>query len=119
MRRITKLGGYAIAVGAGIAAFVWLAKDRLLGPENALVSPAEAPAFRVASGPPTAVQTADDDLSHVKGIGPVYRARLQQAGIATFAALSSASATEVAATAEVAAEKSADWIRQAADLAAD
>ena len=119
MRRITKLGGFVIAIGAGAAAVVWLVKDRLLGPETAPVTPAEAPAFRVAPGPPTAPKNSGDDLSKVKGIGPVYRARLEQAGIETFSALGSASAAEIASKAEVPAEKAADWIRQAADLAAD
>lgn len=118
MRRITKLGGYLVGIGAGVAAVVWLVKDRLLGPETVPVSPEDAPAFRVAPGPPPSPTAADDDLSDVKGIGPVYRARLQQAGITTFSGLASASTAEIASTAEVPEEKAADWVRQAGDLAA-
>ena len=116
MRRITKLGSYLIGIGAGAAAVVWLVKDRLLGPETVPVRPEEAPAFRVAPGPPSRPSISDDDLSEVKGIGPVYRARLEQAGITTFSALAAATAEDIASAAEIPADKAEDWIKQAAGL---
>lgn len=119
MRRITKLGGYLVGIGAGAAAVIWLVKDRLLGPETVPVTPEDAPAFRVAPGPPPVTpETSDDDLSRVKGIGPVYRARLEQAGISTYSSLADATAAAVASAAEVSEPKAEDWVRQAGDLAA-
>ena len=116
MRRITKLGGYLIGIGAGAAAVVWLVKDRLLGPETVPVGTEDAPAFRVAPGSPTPPAALDDDLSEVKGIGPVYQARLKLAGITTFSGLASATATAIATAAEVPEKKAEDWVRQAGDL---
>ncbi len=118
MRRITKLGSYIVGIGAGAAAVVWLVKDRLLGPETAPVHAEDAPAFRVAPGPPSRPSASDDDLSEVKGIGPVYRARLEHAGITSFSALALATTTEIAAAAEIPADKAEDWIKQAGGLTA-
>ena len=81
------------------------------------MSPAEAPAFRVApSDTPKESPAGADDLSEVKGIGPVYRARLQQAGITTFAAMVKAGSERMAEAAEVTADRAADWLSQAAAL---
>lgn len=117
MRRITKLGSILVGVGAGAAAVVWMIKDRLLGPESTPVTPEEAPAFRVT---PTRVvptpATGGDDLSRVKGIGPVYRARLEQAGIGTFDAMIQAGTAAVAEAAGITDERAADWLAQAATL---
>jgi len=118
MRRITKLGSYVIGIGAGVAAVVWLVKDRLLGPETVPVRAEDTPAFRVAPGPPSRPSASDDDLSEVKGIGPVYRARLEQAGITSFSALALATTAEVASAAEIPTDKAEDWIRQASGLSA-
>ena len=118
MHRITKLGGYVIGIGAGAAAVVWLVKDRLLGPETVPARPEDASASRVAPGPPSPPSVSDDDLSEVKGIGPVYRARLEQAGFTTFSALALATTAEIAAAAEIPTDKAADWIRQAGGLPA-
>jgi len=117
MRRITKLGGYLVGIGAGAVALGWLIKDRLLGPETQPVTPEDAPAFRVAPGPPSVPGPADDDLSDIKGVGPVYRARLEQAGFGSFEAIASAAASQLAAAAGVPEERAEDWRRQAATLA--
>jgi predicted flap endonuclease-1-like 5' DNA nuclease len=113
---MTKIGGYLVGIGAGAAALVWLIKDRLLGPESVPVTAEDAPAFRVAPGPPSAVNTEVDDLSQITGIGPVYRARLEQAGISSFAALAAATTQEIATAAEVADERADDWRSQASSL---
>jgi predicted flap endonuclease-1-like 5' DNA nuclease len=118
MRRITKLGSVLVGIGAGAAAVVWLIKDRLLGPETAPVSVDDAPAFRVAPSSSPAERSADaDDLSEVKGIGPVYRARLEQAGVTTFAGLAAMTAEDVAEAAGVTADRAKDWLSQATKLA--
>jgi predicted flap endonuclease-1-like 5' DNA nuclease len=117
MRRFTKIGSALIGIGAGAAAVAWLVKDRLLGPETRPMGPGEAPAFRVApGGARTDPVAGDDDLSEVKGIGPVYRARLEQAGITSVEAMVEAGADRIADAAEVTVERAADWLAQAATL---
>lgn len=117
MRRFTKIGSVLVGIGAGAAAVVWVIKDRLLGPESKPMGPEEAPAFRVApADTPSEPEAGDDDLSEVKGIGPVYRGRLEQAGITTFAALVDAGPDRVAEAAEVTVERATDWLAQAAAL---
>lgn len=118
MRRITKLGGFLVGIGAGAAAIIWMVKDRLLGPEAAPVTVETAPAFRVAPGPPQVPEAGSDDLTAVKGIGPVYRARLEEAGISSFDRLASSSSDDVSAAAGVDPERAADWIDQAHNLTA-
>ena len=114
MRRITKFGSVLIGIGAGAVAVVWLIKDRVLGPEAGSAGPSEAPAFRVApSDRPPQPTPGADDLSEVKGIGPVYQARLEQAGITTFAALVAAEPQGIADAAGVTEGRAADWVSQA------
>ena len=116
MNRLTRIGGSLVGIGAGAVALLWLLKDRLSGPATTPVRTGDAPGFRVA--PPSAgtPSAAADDLGEVKGIGPVYRARLAEAGIETFAGLSAASAESVAEAAGVPAERATDWIDQARGL---
>ena len=116
MNRLTKVGGAVVGVGAGVAAVLWLMRDKLSGPAVEPVTVDDAPAFRVPP-PPTKRTAPVDDLSDVTGIGPVYRARLGEAGIDSFAALAAADAESVAEAAGVPVDRAQDWIEQAAGLA--
>lgn len=112
MRRTTKVGGLIVGIGAGIAAVVWMVRDRLVKPVVVPVTPAEAPAFRVA--PPRAPARADaDDLTDIKGIGPVFQGRLAAAGISRFDELAAMTAAELADVAGVPEGRAAEWIDQA------
>lgn len=115
MKRLARFGGMLIGIGAGMVGLLWLLKDRLMGPEAVPVTPEEAPRFRVA---PATQVTADsqDDLSQVKGIGPVFRARLGEAGVSTFADLARADAEALATRIDVAASRVDDWVDQARRL---
>ncbi len=71
-----------------------------------------------AQAPDSLAPTAAEDLARVWGIGPVYRARLAEAGIATFADLAAADPAVVITATGVPPARAADWIAQAAALAA-
>lgn len=119
MKRILRIVGIA----AGVAAAAWLVKDRLL--PNPTPPPGSTPAFRspqtVASpqrpstpaAPPTPEAGSGDDLTAIKGIGPVYAERLAEAGVTTFTGLARADAVELAGRLEVDEDKTASWIDQA------
>ena len=112
MRRTAKVGGLVISVGAGLAALAWMLRDRLVRPTVVPVSPEDAPAFRVS--PPTAAARADaDDLTEIKGIGPVFSARLAAAGISRFDELAATSGSRLAEIAGVPETRAAEWISQA------
>lgn len=72
-----------------------------------------------APGPAEEKAASDEpnDLTRVRGIGPVYRARLNEAGITTFAELADAGPAAVIEAAGVTSERAADWIAQAGTLA--
>ena len=112
MKRFIRLVWWA----AIIAAIVWLLRDRLVpAPEPIADSP---PHYRVAPPPhPPEPDTVDDDLEAVKGIGPVYAARLADLGISTFASLAAADAEQLAGELDVRIDQTTDWIAQARALA--
>jgi predicted flap endonuclease-1-like 5' DNA nuclease len=97
----------AIAATAGLLLFL---KSRSGPPRIPLDQPSP---FRAAEPEPA----GPDDLSDVKGIGPVYAARLADAGMATFAQLASSDPQTVARHAGVSERAAADWITQASELA--
>ena len=86
----------------------------------------ENPAVLPAAGPPeedeeeqvegeeAPASAQPEDLAEVWGIGPVYRARLAEIGITTFAQLAAADPDTVVAATGVPPSRAADWIAQAA-----
>jgi predicted flap endonuclease-1-like 5' DNA nuclease len=114
MKRFTRICGAVAGIAAVVVVALWLLKDRIAGPAPAPVEPADAPRFRV---PPPAPAPPADDLTAIKGIGPVYSARLAEAGIVGYAALTAADAAELAGKIDVAESQIEDWKAQASDLA--
>jgi predicted flap endonuclease-1-like 5' DNA nuclease len=105
-----------IALGAGVA---WLLRDRLV-PGPTAPNPHPPPFRHPPEAPHATADTAEsaaDDLTRVNGIGPVYAARLDAAGITTFRDLAEIDADRLAADAGLPRDRVADWIGKAADLA--
>ena len=103
-KQFLRVGGVVVGLGAA----VWALRDKLL------------PAPEIPDGPPPRFRTvppspnAADDLTEVKGVGPVYAQRLVDAGITTFAMLANADVAAVAGAANVSESQAASWIGQAA-----
>ncbi len=112
------IAGILAAAGAAVAA-IWVLKNRIAAPKP--VGPAEPaklpPAPPAQSKTPKPAGRPVDDLAVVKGIGPVYRARLAAAGITSFGALAAADPADVAAAAQVPESRARDWVTQAGSLA--
>lgn len=104
MKRFARILG----IIAGIGVIVWAVRDRFVSltvpkepeppafrtpPTPARPTPAEDPGAVAASGEPAGAPpvASADDLTEVKGIGPVFAGRLTEAGITSFAELAAAS----------------------------
>lgn len=114
------------------AAVTWVYREKLLP----IPAPSQTPPphFRSdppqvaardaeAAPPPTTTETSDapptvagDDLTEVKGIGPVYRQRLADIGITTFAELLDGDVADIAEHIEVTESHVHEWMDQARDL---
>ncbi len=116
-----------LGVVAGVVGVVWLTRDRLLPTPK--VSSEQPPPFRHhESDQPKAVEPADeaptpqtepqragtDDLTIIKGIGPVRSGHLAEEGIVTFADLAAADPKSLAEQFDVAEATAADWVAEAA-----
>ena len=96
-----------VVVGLGAAA--WALRDKLL------------PAPAIPDGPPPRFRTSEsqsapsepDDLTAIKGIGPVYAERLVAAGIDSFAALAAAAPESAGDAAGVSADTATSWVKSA------
>ncbi len=107
-KRFLGIGG----VLAGVGATIWALRDRLLPAPQIPEGP--PPRFRTAAAPSAPIPAGDDDLTDIKGIGPVYAGRLADAGVTTFAELAAADAATLAPRIHVPEPSVADWIEQAA-----
>jgi predicted flap endonuclease-1-like 5' DNA nuclease len=108
---MNKLLRLLLTLGA-IAGILWLLRDKIVPPPQPPV--AHPPSFR---SPPPPEPTPADNLERLRGIGPVYKARLADLGITTFAALAQAERSTIAAALELGDEQVAELIAQARDLA--
>ena len=107
MNKIVK----AVAMVAGIAAVAWAMRDRFFS----IASPKEPepPRFRVV---PMSDAGDGDDLTTIRGIGPVFAARLQESGYLTFASLATADPSALAEAAGVSVDRAEDWAAQATSV---
>ena len=119
-----------LGVIAGVAAVVWLTRDRLLPTPK--VSSEQPPPFRhhetdpsqepaSAAEEPPAPATPEpaatpDDLTVIKGIGPVRSGHLAEEGITTFAELAAADPKSLAEQFDVAETAAVEWVAEAASL---
>ena len=106
-KNVVRLAGLAV----GVAAAAWALRDRLLpGPE---IHDEPPPKFRE---PSTESSAASDDLTVVKGIGPVTAEHLTDAGVSSIEDLASADPSALAETLGKSETAVAKWVQAAADL---
>ncbi len=92
---------------AGLAAAAWAMRDRMLPPPE--IHDEAPPKFRTGGGA--------DDLTVIKGIGPVYQERLAQAGIHSFSDLRTADPRDIARAAGTSHAVADHWVEFARDQA--
>lgn len=130
MRRLGRLIASLVIVGG----LVYFAYQRLrpARPQETFIPPTPPPASPPPPGTTSQPATASapaptsspvpgapaDDLTTIKGIGPVYARGLKELGITTYAQLAAATAEQVTAGMDVRGTANVDsWIAQARDLA--
>ena len=104
---IRKLFRFAALVALA-SAIVWLTREHLLPTPQ--VSHEPAPHYRSTPPPP---QATPDDLTAIKGIGPVFADRLADLGIKSFRGLSEIAPEAVADDLGTSPETVSDWVAQA------
>ena len=102
---ISKIFRLAV-ITAALCVIVWLTREHLLPTPH--VSHEPPPHYRSTPPPPE-----PDDLTAVKGIGPVYANKLHATGVTTFRALAEANPQVLAEELGVAADMVSGWIGQA------
>ncbi len=115
MKRLIRLLVF-VALGTAVA---WWLRERLVPPPQ--LPEEHPPPFRSAPHAhtpedPDPVPPDSDDLSIIRGIGPVYRERLADAAVTTFEQLAGADTVTLAEAVDVAAAQVEDWQEQARAL---
>ncbi len=102
-------------ITAAVAAWLyWLWQQRReVMPTPLIVSPRTPIAV---SSPPHEPTSDPDDLTKIKGIGPVFAKRLNKAGIFTYAQLAGQTAEKVQFITQVTRWDPAEWIAEADQL---
>jgi predicted flap endonuclease-1-like 5' DNA nuclease len=91
---------------AGLGAAAWALRDRMLPPPEIHDEP--PPKFRTGGVP--------DDLTLIKGVGPVYQDRLAEAGVHSFSDLGGRDASQIAEIAGTSVAVAQDWVKSAQAL---
>ena len=103
-----------LITAAIVAWLYWLWQQRREVTPRPLILSSRQP----ATLPPAKAPTLEpDDLTVIKGIGPVFAGRLQDAGIFTYAQLAAQDPEKLPAITEVTRWDPADWIAEAKKLA--
>lgn len=103
MKKLLRLIGFL----AVVAAIVWLTREHLLPKPQV---PHEPPPHYRSTPPP---MPESDDLTAIKGIGPVYAARLAAIDVVSFQALATAEPEALVAATGASPNAVAEWIAQA------
>jgi predicted flap endonuclease-1-like 5' DNA nuclease len=99
VKNLIRIGG-AIA---GLGAVIWALSDKLLpSPE---IHDEPPPLFRIPPQP--------DDLTEIRGIGPVKAGKLNEAGVSSFSDIAVMSTEELAETAGTSVATASTWIEDA------
>lgn len=97
-----------LALAAVAAAIVWLTREHLLPTPH--ISHEPPPPYR--STPPAPAREPDD-LTAIKGIGPVYASRLADIGVVSFHTLAGTDAQTIISATGASAGAVDEWIAQA------
>jgi predicted flap endonuclease-1-like 5' DNA nuclease len=103
-----------VITAAVVAYLYWLWQQRReVTPRPLVVSSRQPDALPASQEPPS----DRDDLTAIKGIGPVFAKRLNKAGIFTFAQLAAQSPEKIESVTQVTRWDPEDWIAEAKKLA--
>lgn len=114
MKKILKV----ISVGAGIAVATWALRDRLVR----IPEPVDTkhPQFRTGHTPAHDAGADDgadiDDLTSIRGVGPVYARRLVESGIASFSEFFKTASGSLEEITGASSDKVNNWLEQADSL---
>lgn len=96
-----------VGILGGLGALAWTMRDRFIS--LAVPREPQPPTFRVVPS----LQDAGEDLTLISGIGPVYAARLRNAGFTTLALVAAADPERLGEAAGVPTARAEPWVAQA------